>query len=484
MKKYDCIIFFVFFLNNLLIAQNTFERIILQPEDQVINSVIEDDNGDFVMVGRIMNNETYNGYLIKISFNGEVIKEKIIKPNSAISCILQNIHFENDHYFLLGVSNFNDVFNLWYLRLNSKMEIENEQLLELPKDRWISYMNSIIDTDTNIVITGYTSRPDAMYNNNSDPFFYKITINGDSLNSKFYTTYHPLDRSFDIIESPDNSYYYAFLSHFSGGTWGKKLIMKRDFDVIDTHSLPLDLYDANSPIRIDDYDLMICGKRNTSDSNSYALNVITINDQTELIDYNYFKINNMREMPAYNRCISKFDENIFIGGTTNMDYSNPFFSNFDSWFHLVKTNNEITLIWEQLYGGDAYYHLYSILATRDGGCIMVGNRYDFETQMQERDIYIAKVDIDGNIVWVQEFTIGNTLLSLYPNPGHNQVFINTKFEEKIFKLLNLSGQVVLSQKLSSNQITINTEFLNPGIYLYIVSDASKKTYQSGKWVKQ
>jgi hypothetical protein len=66
-------------------------------------------------------------------------------------------------------------------------------------------------------------------------------------------------------------------------------------------------------------------------------------------------------------------------------------STFDSWFHLIKINPDISPIWEYWYGGDAYYFLYSILATNDGGCIMVGNRYDYETQNQERDIFIVKL---------------------------------------------------------------------------------------------
>lgn len=86
--------------------------------------------------------------------------------------------------------------------------------------------------------------------------------------------------------------------------------------------------------------------------------------------------------------VSKNGNNIYIGGTSNLDYYNPFWSTFDSWFHLIKINPDISPIWEYWYGGDAYYFLYSILATNDSGCIMVGNRYDYETQNQERDILL------------------------------------------------------------------------------------------------
>jgi hypothetical protein len=485
MKKIIFLLIYILSLDNFATAQNTFEKILSNPEDQVINSIIEYEYGNFIMVGRIKNKETnqYNGYLLKIDSTGEVIQESIISPNDTVSCTLFNVHYFGNFYFLLGAANFDEIIKLWYLRLNSNLEITDEQFLFIPNDRWISYMNSVIDSDTNLIIAGYTSRMDAVYINNSDPFFYKVDINGKYISSNFHTTSNPFDRAFDVIESPDNLSYYAFLSHFSY-SGGQKLIMNRNFDVIDVHSLPLDVYDAKSPIKINEYDLLLCGKGSPPQSTLYALNVITVNDRTELIDHNYFKINdNMREMPAYSRCVSKLSENIYIGGTSNIDYYNPFFSTLDSWFHLVKIDTDITPIWERWYGGDAYYHLYSILATQDGGCIMVGNRYDYETQEQERDIYIVKVDIEGNIVWVQEIAMGETVLSIYPNPGQNQIFIDIKFSEQLFELINANGRVALSQLLNSGQNIVNTELLKPGVYFYRISGDSSKSSKSGKWIK-
>jgi len=490
MKKYSILLIIpFFFFSNYIFAQQTFEKIISEPKDQIINHLIEDNDGNFIMVGRIKNNETslFNGYLIKIDSTGNFIQYEAYGQNDTSSCGFFNIHFYNNCYYILG---FNMVVSvetskLWYLKLNSDLEIEDERFLSIPNDRWFSYMNSIIDSDTDFVITGYTTRYDEIYTYNNDAFFYKLNINGDSLNSKFYTSYIPLYFSFDIIESIDSSKYYAFVSHFESTSGGQKLILNKNLDSLSIDSLPLGIYDFYSPTYINENEILLCGKGSPDQSELYALNVISINEQTELIDYNSFKKqSDMKEHPSMFKGVSKKSDNIYIGGTSNLEYANPFWSTFDSWFHLIKINPDISPIWEYWYGGDAYYFLYSILATNDGGCIMVGNRYDYETQNQERDIYIVKVDSNGLITWTQEIPTDKPETTVYPNPGTN--VLNIKNDNKLldFELINLNGQIVIRQIVNNNINTINTESLKPGMYFYKLNDNKNKTFETGKWIKK
>jgi hypothetical protein len=482
------IIINIFFFSGYLNAQHTFEKTLSGPDDQLINQLIEDIDGNYVMVGRIKNNESslYNGYLLKIDSTGDLIQEKIISIDDTISSLFFNIHLFNNHFYILGSKMviYPDTSKLWYLKLNSNLEIEDEKLLNIPNSRWFSYMNSIIDSDTNLVITGYTTRLDETNNYNNDAFFYKVNINGDSLKSNFYTSSIPLYFSFDIIESRDSSMYYAFVSHFESTSGGQKLILNKNLDSLEIHSIPMGIYDFYSPTYIIENEILLCGKGSPDQSELYALNVISINVQTELIHYNHFEIGgSMRDHPAMYNGVSKFEDNIYVGGTSNMDYMNPFWSSFDSWFHLVKINPDISPMWEYWYGGDAYYFLYSILATNDGGCIMVGNRYDYEAQDQERDIYVVKVDSNGLITWTQEIPIDKPETTVYPNPGTNQLNIKTTGSEMDFELLNINGQVVIRQRLDDNSSIINAESIKSGIYFYRLIDKKNKIVQTGKWIK-
>ncbi len=317
-------------LFNNLKAQQTFEKVISDSEDQIINNVIEDNEGNFLMAGRIKDTESnlISGYIIKFDRTGSLLQEEIIRPNNTIPSMFFNIHFLDNQYYILGSQMNPDTSKqLWFLKLNDNLEIENEKLLHIPKGRWFSYMNSIIDSDTNFVITGYTARIDRTNNYNYDAFFYKLSLNGDSLNSSFYTSYIPVHFSFDITESQDSSKYYAFVSHFENTSIGQKLILNKNLDSLEIDSIPMGIYDFYSPTYINENEILLCGKGSPDQSELYALNVISINDQTQLIHHNHFEIGGgMNDHPAMYKGVSKYEDNIYVGGTSNMDYTNPFWS--------------------------------------------------------------------------------------------------------------------------------------------------------------
>ena len=114
---------------------------------------------------------------------------------------------------------------------------------------------------------------------------------------------------------------------------------------------------------------------------------------------------------------------------------------------------------------------------------MVGNRYDNDTQEQERDIYVVKVDSSGLITWTQEILTDKPETKVYPNPGTNQLNIKTTSNEIDFELLNINGQVVVREMLDGNNSIINVESIKPGIYFYRLIDDIYKTVETGKWIK-
>jgi hypothetical protein len=482
-------IILLIFCVNLSFAQQTFEKLISNPEDQIINDVVEDGEGNYLLVGRVhqIENNYSSGYLIKIDSLGNLMHNGLIQETDTSSCQFFNIHYYNNNIYVLGSKwiNYPNISKLWYIKLNSTLEIVDEKLFNVPTGKWFSYMNSIIDSDNNLVLAGYTGRIDNQQEYHIDPAFYKISLNGDSISSNFMSEAQVHRLAFDIIENPDNTAYYAFVSRFDNSSVGDKVILNRNLDSINIQPIPLGIFDNYSPIYLTDSSILLCGNGSPYESELYALNVISINDQTELIDYNYFKINdNMRDHPAVYNGVSKNGDNIYIGGTSNFDYNNPFYSSMDSWFHLIKINPDITPIWEYWYGGDAYYQLYSILATSDGGCLMVGNRYDDEIQNGERDIYIVKVNSDGLIVWTQEIEINNDPSVVYPNPGTNSLQVKTYQKEWLVELFNLNGQLMIKQQVNADENTIDTQMLKPGMYFYRLTDLKNKTLDSGKWVKQ
>ncbi len=474
-------------------AQNLFTSIIESPDDQVINQIVQNGVGEFVFVGRIYHSETGRpgGYIIEIDSVGNLLREIIIQSEDTISYHFFNIHTLDGKYYCLGsqIISYPSISKLWYLKLNSSLEIETEKLLNIPSNKWISYMNSIIDSDSNIVITGYTTRLDTNENGsiiyNNDAFFYKLNLAGDSVASLFYQTDNPINHSFDIVESQDSLCYYAYTSHITNifGTPGQRLILNKNLDSLSIESIPQEIYDFYSPAYLGTDTILIYGKRGAAPPDDYALNVISTNEAGILINDNAFKKDSFRDHPAMYQGVSVKDDNIYIGGTSNFDYANPFYSTRDSWFHLIKVNPDLSPVWEYWYGGDAYYFLYSILATSDGGCLMVGNRYDYEIQDQERDIYVVKVDSDGLIVWTREIEPDKAMFTIYPNPGRNQIRIKMPAGEFQFELFGLNGQVQIRQTISPDMNSINTTYLRPAMYFYRILDQRHQIVATGKWMK-
>jgi len=468
--------------------QSSFELTISNVKDQIINSVVENDESGFVLAGRIHNFETGlpGGYILKVDCNGSLLLESIIQPEDSSSCQFFNIHYFNNYYYILGSKSIvnTDQWALWFLMLNSELGVESEKLIYLPTNKWISYMNSIIDSDSNIMITGYTTHYDTISPYNHDPFYVKLSITGDSLNSVFFSTSSIWDRPFDLIESKNSANYHVFYSYYDNTSAGQMVTINKNFELLNVLPIPLGVHNYYSPVFINDTSILVCGAGTSAQSYVNQLNVVSMTEAGQLVSYNhFFKNETMREQPAMYQGVSKLGNNLYVGGTSNYDYYNPFWSSFNSWFHLIKISVDLTPIWEYWYGGDAYYFLYSILATNDGGCLMVGNRYDDDTQDQERDIYIVKVDSNGLITWTQEIPIDKPETMVYPNPGTNQLNIKTISNEIDFELLSINGQVVIRQMLYDNCSNINVESLKSGIYFYRLFDKKNKTVETGKWIK-
>lgn len=495
-KKVIFVLFGILFVfNKNVVSQFTFTNTISLPEDQMIKNIEEGEDGSFLLVGKIHNLETNfpAGYLIKIDSLGNLIQENAITYSDTNTHIFYNVHFFDGDFFILGSRQFiyPYYFKLWYLRMDSDLNIISEKFINLQDNKWFSYMNSIIDSDTNFVITGYTTRPDSTDPSpspyNEDPYFIKLSLDGDSIVSNFITNTYHVSHSYDIIEKTDNTGYIAYgfkySEYITGG--GQRFELDNYFDSLNIEDVPYNISSYTSATKLTDSTIIVSGGGGSYPAPSYSISVLSTTTDNTPIDYNFFMMNgNIRDYTAFYDGVSKHGDHIYVGGTSNFDYANPFWSTNDSWFHLVKINPDLSPIWEYWYGGDAYYQLYSILATNDGGCIMVGNRYDYETQNQERDIYIVKVDSNGLITWTQEIPITKTKAVVFPNPGTDQLNIKSSINCTDLELINLNGQVVIRQNLDKNQSAINTESLKPGMYFYRLIDFKSKTIETGKWIKE
>lgn len=95
----------------------------------------------------------------------------------------------------------------------------------------------------------------------------------------------------------------------------------------------------------------------------------------------------------------------YAGSANNGDQTgDPGRGQTDFW--VVKLEEDGTIEWQRRYGGSGFENPYAIQQTKDGGYIMAGNSFvggngDLTGSISngETDIWIAKLDSEGNIEW-------------------------------------------------------------------------------------
>lgn len=110
-------------------------------------------------------------------------------------------------------------------------------------------------------------------------------------------------------------------------------------------------------------------------------------------------------------CIIEIDDGyIFTGGTHSMEIPGYHYEGeSDVW--VVRIDLDGNIIWQRAYGGWRYEVAHNIIATADGGFIVVGNTQskhgdvsgNHSTTEHNPDIWVFKINSDGVLQWQQCF---------------------------------------------------------------------------------
>jgi len=478
------LIYWVFFFVQAwqLQAQNTFEVTVGNTTDEMGFSIIENQSGEFIISGLIENenNEEILPYIVKISPEGELLAEKKLNNYPGSSCLFLDSYYYDNCYYFTGIEIPNDSIctNLLLYKIDSSLSIVFSKKYGISQGKEAFYASVSLDSDTNFIITGYVYPKEQFFS--SYPYFYKLNINGDSITSKVWDSTNHKGFSYHILESGDKHYYYAFCD-IPFGT-GSVVKLTKDFDSLAYYTPTTEIWSYYTALPLADSNFLVAGK--DWQYGTMRIGAQVLNSSFEPIAYNYFITSiDTNDIPAFYGCADiASDTNFYIGGTSHVNPANPYFSTTDSKFHLIKTDNLLNPVWERWYGGDACYFMHSLIATQDGGCAMVGTRYDENTQNNERDIYVIKVNADGLVTWEKEIPIPQSLAQVYPNPGKDRIILRSSVAEGDFRLTDMTGKTLIDRKISQKSTAIDTQELPAGTYLWTLTKDGKQI-ASGKWVK-
>jgi hypothetical protein len=320
----------------------------------------------------------------------------------------------------------------------------------------------------------------------TDFFIFHLSSDGDSL------SYHHFDgiesgRITDITEGPQ-SYQYSLFSHGSYDPPGyvkcTQLNIDSNFSIISYSYLPEWFSPPLSAMKLPDNDFIICGSTDMiyppSPREYYISGYIIDNTGTvgsELLLTDPDTLSRAGEDAS----VDYYDPSqIYLGGTHNFQGlwgQNP------SWIVVSKLDDTLGIIYEKYLGGDEVYSLRSVVATDDGGVLLIGSQREFGTEPYYRDTFFVKIDSTSGTVNIDdESHIHLKEAIVYPNPGGDKLHLRTALKNVSFRLFGQNGQELLSTKINQKTSYFDVSHLPAATYLWQIIDETL-VIESGKWVK-
>lgn len=148
---------------------------------------------------------------------------------------------------------------------------------------------------------------------------------------------------------------------------------------------------------------------------------------------------------AISLALASTNDAVFLGGMSNINATAD-----DQDLFVCKVDLDGDVIWSNTYGGADFDDFYKILATPDGGALLIGASSSF-TGLQ-RAAYVLKINGDGNIVWSKLIT-GNFSQYYFDGaalPGGGYVLSGSSFKagssfEALVTRISENGTIIWSK---------------------------------------
>ncbi len=475
-------------------SQNTFEIVITNPlQYSTPTNCIEDHKGDFVVIitQTKLSDHSRSTHLMKIKNNGNTMLNRIC-PMIDNSEQVYIIETPDSNYLSIGrINTDTSAFGHIYLvKYDPMFNTIWEKSYKLDNSK--CYSLNYYKADDHLFICG-SDDIDTLSSSFTRIFMLKISYDGNLL-SRTYLPYSGIFKINTIIENADMNGYKVFVEGSDSilSTMTEIITVDSNLQVISfvpkPTNDPLHVQYGNTAKRFSDSTYLLGGSKMVYDMacNTFArdLNVYLISEDNQQIlnEYEFGKTDTI-DQAAYNGSIDFIDkDNIFLYG--DVCYI-EFWATEPNWLIIEKLDSNLILKWRKYYGGDAYYTSKMIKATIDGGCIILATKYDADYQNSEQDIYILKLDANGEMI-SNEPNIGIQIkdILVYPNPGNNRLYFQTAIDDEILlELYDAKGLLLKSEIIQGGEKSVDVSLLPEGIYFYRFS-TDEGLIDSGKWIKQ
>jgi hypothetical protein len=465
-------------------GQTSFVYSYTTNSDELPFDAVKTTDGCFIVAAKIgtYSPTHYNTLLIKLNAVGDTIVTKTIFKNEGTCMVGDLLESSDGNYFCIGIQIETNETKLWLLKMNQNLDVLLDTTYSIGMKN-IVYFFGLLDSYNNLIVYG-----NANTNFTDDhPYILKLTQWGDSLSYRYYAD-SGSEFVFSLIEKPDTTGYYMMIYgkyQVMMNTAGQILTFDYNLNVTAIDSIPRFLTSYYNAKFVDDKQFVLTGKKATSFTpRTDKLGILKLDTSFNVVNEYYLGPDDTISYPGYLHNLDFIDtNNIYYGGTCNQAIAD--FSSNKSYYMLGNFDSSLNLKWQKYYGGDMYYTLWGLIATSDGGCLLLGSSYDHLTQDMERDIYIIKVDSTGVITSTDETrhaTMHDAIV--YPNPGKDYLMIESgpQVTGAAMVITDIYGRQVLNETINESLIHINTHSLNKGTYLWQII-LRNKVIETGIWIK-
>ncbi len=192
------------------------------------------------------------------------------------------------------------------------------------------------------------------------------------------------------------------------------------------------------------------------------------------------------EDPAWNNSIDfRTKDTIFFAATHNGSFTYPPSNPSQLWVGFAD-NQLITQGIVKLGNEDDYFNTRDIIATADGGCVVVGDHWDLSVDPAKLNLMIVKVDPEHfGPTPVSDQPALSAGVRIAPNPVKDKVRVVLTDIPKtaVISVFDTQGRKMGSYACSETKIAIPCKHWNNGIYFYSVNNRGKRI-AAGKIVKE
>ena len=192
------------------------------------------------------------------------------------------------------------------------------------------------------------------------------------------------------------------------------------------------------------------------------------------------------EDPAWNNSIDfRTNDTIFFAATQNGSYVTPPVNPSPLWIGFAD-NQLITEGILKLGDDDDYFNTRDVIATSDGGCVVVGDHWDLSVDPAQLDLMIVKVDPEHFITTsVPEPLRLSANVTIVPNPVRDKATVELKDIPKtaLITVYDTYGREMGSYPCSETEISLPCSQWNNGVYFYSVYNRGERI-AAGKFVKE